>query len=128
MKTSLASIAVAALVAVPLWSSGNPAFAAPPGEFRAERHHYRPERPQHHHHERPNTHGHYRPHWGGIGAAGLALGALALTIDSPRQTVIVATPPAPPPPRPMWYYCDSAQAYYPYIGFCPEGWRMVPAY
>jgi hypothetical protein len=26
-----------------------------------------------------------------------------------------------------WYYCDSAQAYYPYVATCPEGWRAVPA-
>jgi hypothetical protein len=44
-----------------------------------------------------------------------------------------AYPPvvAPPPvvqssPPQYWYYCDSAQAYYPYIAQCPEGWRAVP--
>jgi len=53
--------------------------------------------------------------------------------------------PAPPPPQPpqapsapaaappasaanqMWYYCDSAKAYYPYVPECKEGWRPVPA-
>jgi hypothetical protein len=30
-----------------------------------------------------------------------------------------------PPPQPSWYYCDSAQGYYPYIKQCPGGWRQV---
>jgi hypothetical protein len=25
-----------------------------------------------------------------------------------------------------WYYCASAQAYYPYARQCPEGWQRVP--
>jgi hypothetical protein len=51
------------------------------------------------------------------------------------------TPP-PPPPAPqagspaaaatqpatgMWYYCESAKGYYPYVSECKEGWRPVPA-
>jgi hypothetical protein len=43
--------------------------------------------------------------------------------------VVVAPPPvvvqpAPPPPQ-YWYYCDAAQAYYPYVQHCPGGWRQV---
>ena len=45
--------------------------------------------------------------------------------------VPLATPPAtgtpPPPPTPYWYFCDRAQAYYPYVATCPDGWRAVPA-
>nr|WP_242539828.1 hypothetical protein [Trinickia mobilis] len=26
-----------------------------------------------------------------------------------------------------WFYCDAAQAYYPYIKQCAGGWRAVPA-
>jgi len=26
-----------------------------------------------------------------------------------------------------WYYCQSAGAYYPYVGTCPEEWVPVPA-
>jgi hypothetical protein len=50
-------------------------------------------------------------------------------------------PPQPAPPVPpqqsappsqqassgMWYYCESAKAYYPYVGNCPEPWKQVPA-
>ena len=48
------------------------------------------------------------------------------------STVIVQTaPPAPPPsdaPAPAyWYYCASAQNYYPYVTQCPVGWEQVPA-
>jgi hypothetical protein len=41
-----------------------------------------------------------------------------------------AAPPASPSTQPtggMWYYCDSAKAYYPYAPECKEGWRPVPA-
>ena len=26
----------------------------------------------------------------------------------------------------VWYYCDSAGAYYPYVNQCLNGWRTVP--
>jgi len=53
----------------------------------------------------------------------------------PYPPVVVAPPPvyvqpsppvvaAPPPPQ-YWYWCDSAQAYYPYVAQCPSGWRAV---
>ena len=52
--------------------------------------------------------------------------------------------PAPPPSAPSpqigqapgsatqpsagtWYFCESAQAYYPYVSECKERWRAVPA-
>ena len=30
-----------------------------------------------------------------------------------------------PAPSPYWYYCQDAQAYYPYVGECPGGWMEV---
>lgn len=37
------------------------------------------------------------------------------------------TPPAPPSAPPSyWYYCSSAQAYYPQAQSCPEAWIKVP--
>lgn len=30
-----------------------------------------------------------------------------------------------PPPPSYWYYCEDAQAYYPYVEQCPGGWRPV---
>jgi hypothetical protein len=42
---------------------------------------------------------------------------------SPR---VYAQPLAPVQPPPFyWYYCDAAQAYYPYVQQCPGGWRPV---
>jgi hypothetical protein len=35
-------------------------------------------------------------------------------------------PPLPAPPQVYWYYCPSAQAYYPSVPTCPEAWVKVP--
>jgi hypothetical protein len=32
---------------------------------------------------------------------------------------------APPAGTPFWYFCASANAYYPYVADCPEGWQEV---
>jgi hypothetical protein len=37
---------------------------------------------------------------------------------------LVARPPAG---GRYWYYCQSAEQYYPYVTACPAGWRPVPA-
>lgn len=49
-----------------------------------------------------------------------------------QQPPVVVSPPAPVQPQPqqtaqLWYYCDSARGYYPYVPNCAEGWRAVPA-
>jgi hypothetical protein len=36
-------------------------------------------------------------------------------------------PPAAPPPAQFWYFCTSANGYYPYVPSCPDGWKTVPA-
>jgi len=50
---------------------------------------------------------------------------------TPPVVVIQQTPSAMPgasaPQAQSWYYCASAQSYYPYVPSCPEGWKMVPA-
>jgi hypothetical protein len=33
----------------------------------------------------------------------------------------------PMPPTQFWYYCPASRNYYPYVNFCPGGWRQVPA-
>ncbi len=30
-------------------------------------------------------------------------------------------------PAPVWYFCPTADAYYPYVASCPNGWQTVPA-
>ena len=46
----------------------------------------------------------------------------------PYPPVVMAPPPQvfvePTPPQ-YWYYCDAAQAYYPYVQECPGAWRPV---
>lgn len=45
-----------------------------------------------------------------------------------QQTYPVYTEPTPvQPAAPVWYYCDSAKGYYPYVPSCPEPWRPVPS-
>ena len=49
---------------------------------------------------------------------------------TPPVTVINPQPSAQAPSQPqaqLWYYCDSAKGYYPYVPSCPEMWRVVPA-
>lgn len=46
-----------------------------------------------------------------------------------RADVIITGPGgvAPMPPSQFWYYCAASQTYYPYVTFCPSGWKQVPA-
>jgi hypothetical protein len=48
----------------------------------------------------------------------------------PAPASVAAAPTAPTPGAQapaVWYYCDSAKGYYPYVSQCPEGWKSVPA-
>ncbi len=45
----------------------------------------------------------------------------------PRAAPSAAPAMAPSAPANVWYYCESAQNYYPYVRDCREGWRPVPA-
>jgi hypothetical protein len=38
---------------------------------------------------------------------------------------VPAPAPAAPPVNNWWYWCASAQGYYPYVATCPEGWQRV---
>jgi hypothetical protein len=46
----------------------------------------------------------------------------AVVIQQPPVYVEQQPPPAPPA---YWYYCPSAQAYYPQVPTCPEAWLKV---
>jgi hypothetical protein len=56
-----------------------------------------------------------------------------VVVQQPPVYVQQPTPPAPPAPaaaqqsQQYWYYCPSAQAYYPTAPTCPETWVKVPA-
>lgn len=46
--------------------------------------------------------------------------------SEPRVFVERDAPPAPSTqPQQWWYWCQSAQGYYPYVSACSEGWRRV---
>jgi hypothetical protein len=45
----------------------------------------------------------------------------------PAPAASPAEPGAPLQEPGMWYYCDSAKAYYPYVKQCSGAWRGVPA-
>ena len=62
----------------------------------------------------------FRPYW--------PLYAYPPVVVAPPPVYVQPAPPvatAPPPAPQYWYYCDSAQAYYPYVQQCPGGWRPV---
>jgi len=49
-------------------------------------------------------------------------------VERDPQPVAPAPSMSPPPQPPStWYYCASAQGYYPYVPECPEGWQSVAA-
>lgn len=118
MKRTIASLLAGILLATSL-----PALADRDGH----RGWHRPPPPSVHRHHRHHNH-----HSSGIGwgLAGLALGGVILSTLPPP--VVVAPPvvmaPPPPPTQRYWYYCESYRAYYPTVGYCPEGWRALPAY
>lgn len=59
----------------------------------------------------------------------------AVTTPPPEQSAVAsAPPPAPQTPNAspqasagLWYYCEPAHAYYPYVAQCTEPWKQVPA-
>lgn len=47
--------------------------------------------------------------------------------QQPPAVVQQTAPVAPPPAPAVWYFCEAANAYYPYVASCPAGWKTVPA-
>jgi len=73
--------------------------------------------------------------WGpGVWAPGV-WGSGVAVVSSPQVVMIPSEPrvfverdaPAAPAAQPQqwWYWCQSAQGYYPYVSTCSEGWRRV---
>lgn len=46
----------------------------------------------------------------------------------PAPPVYIEPPSAPAYDAQGWYYCASADRYYPEVGACPEGWQRVSPY
>jgi hypothetical protein len=78
-------------------------------------------------------HGHHDGHWGWWWIVAGTWYFYPRPVYPYPPVVVQTTPapavvePAPQPSVPVWYYCDSAAAYYPYVQECPGGWRSVPA-
>jgi len=54
-----------------------------------------------------------------------------VVVQETPPVYIEQTPPAPAPPAAaasdvFWYYCQSANGYYPTVPSCPEAWVKVP--
>ena len=65
------------------------------------------------------------PYWGYYSPRYYVYPPPAVVVQEPP--VYIAQPPAaPPPPQSYWYYCPSAQGYYPSVATCPEAWIKVP--
>lgn len=45
--------------------------------------------------------------------------------STPQYEYIERDAPAAQPQQTWWYYCNDAQAYYPYVKECPGGWQRV---
>lgn len=75
----------------------------------------------------------HAPHGGRIGWWWVAGGqwylypAPVYPYPNPWEPPPPAVLPPLPPPTLYWYYCEAAQAYYPYVPSCAGGWRQVPA-
>jgi Ni/Co efflux regulator RcnB len=84
----------------------------------------------HHLHEPPRGY-----QWVSVGPdyllVAIATGVIAEVLANGQAQPAAAVPPAAPPPPAgaanAWYFCASANAYYPYVAQCPEGWQVVPA-
>jgi hypothetical protein len=123
MEVKIMKKLVTGLLASLLLANSLPALAGPHGHDRHFRpHHYAPPVVRHHH-----RHGGYGAPvaWG---LAGLALGTVLYATTSPVIAAPAVVMPPPRPPGRMAYFCESYQAYYPNVQYCPEGWRAVPAY
>jgi hypothetical protein len=80
------------------------------------------------HREELRRHHGFRQHHGFHGKA--FIGIAPLFVWPPSYVYVppvVAAPPVYVEPTGYWYYCPSAQAYYPYVATCPEAWIPVPA-
>jgi hypothetical protein len=73
--------------------------------------------------------------WGpGVWSTGV-WGPSVAVVSSPQVVMVPSEPrvfverdaPAAPAAQPQqwWYWCQSAQGYYPYVSTCSEGWRRV---
>lgn len=61
----------------------------------------------------------------GVWGPGVWAPGVAVVQSEPRVFVEREAPAAPASQGQWWYWCQSAQGYYPYVSTCSEGWRRV---
>ena len=74
----------------------------------------------------------FSPYWGPWYSAPPVYYQPPVVVEVPARPAFYQTAPAVAPtvvapPANYWYYCEPAQAYYPYVKQCPSGWQKVPA-
>jgi len=47
----------------------------------------------------------------------------SVPVDEPEPPIVIEQTTSP---ADYWYFCRSANAYYPYVKACSEGWEKVP--
>jgi hypothetical protein len=120
-------IGVLVLIAVLLVISTAPGYADRDGHG-SKGHGYRSHGHSRHWHR---GHGHRRHGHSGVRVVispGLVVPFGSSWGPYPEPPVVVAPPPrvyVESSPPTYWYYCDTAQAYYPYVQQCPGEWRQV---
>jgi hypothetical protein len=120
-------------------SGGGSHFRGGPGHFRGGPGHFRGGHGGH------GWHGHHHHRWHGprvfVGVGPwwpspwwyypsypyYVYSAPPVVVQQPAPVYVEQSAPAPPPVQQYWYYCTSAQAYYPSAPSCPEEWVKVPA-
>jgi hypothetical protein len=78
--------------------------------------------------------GHYGHHDGGWWLFPALIGGIIFYDVTRPQPPVVYVQPAPvyapsvvPAVQQYWYFCPTANAYYPYVATCPGGWQPVPS-
>jgi hypothetical protein len=69
-----------------------------------------------------------------FGFTAAIVNAMTSQPPAPPPATYVVPPPLQPAPQVipqsaqtgMWYYCRSAEQYYPYVRSCPEEWELLP--
>ncbi len=97
--------------------------------YDSNRGHYRDHQRDHHRDHRSIRGGDWIAPLVVLGLAGAVIGAAASAERNIDPPVYYAPPPVQPirQSTSMWYYCQSAQQYYPYVQYCSEGWLPVRA-
>jgi hypothetical protein len=136
IRTAACAAMIAALVQVPgAWADhedGHAGFhaATPRGEFhgRIERFHEHDWGLWHSGHWYHGDHGGRLGWWWVAGGIWYVYPYPVYPYPDPYLPPDLPEPAVPPPPKPTtWYFCRSADAYYPYVTGCAEGWQVVPA-